>query len=98
LTLDPWRDTPERLPSLAQRWALQAEDLLLSGSVSEVQETLDKLGIGRRRNEMTGDIDHSGTVLIVDARGTIAWRVDGDWSGVRLMLAGDAGNAFNKYF
>lgn len=87
VTLDPWRDTPERLPSIAARWPLRLDDLILSGSVAEVEAALNALGIGRRRNTTTGDIEHGGTVLLLDDRGKIAWRVDGDWSSVRTLLA-----------
>jgi protein SCO1/2 len=87
ITLDPWRDTPERLPALAAHWALERSDRVLSGSVAEVEAGLDALGIARRRNETTGDVDHATTVLVLDARGRIAWRVDGGSGGVADVLA-----------
>jgi cytochrome oxidase Cu insertion factor (SCO1/SenC/PrrC family) len=77
LTLDPWRDTPERLPTLAQHWKIEADDRVLSGSVADVDKTLDALAVGRKRNETTGDIDHGSTVMLIDGRGRITWRVDG---------------------
>lgn len=77
LTLDPWRDTPERLPTLARHWQLTERDHVLSGTVNDVERTLDALAIGRKRNETTGDIDHGTTVMLIDTRGRIAWRVDG---------------------
>lgn len=77
LTLDPWRDTPERLPTLAQHWKIEADDRVLSGSVADVDKTLDALAVGRKRNETTGDIDHGSTVMLIDGRGQITWRVDG---------------------
>lgn len=87
ITLDPWRDTPERLSALAGHWGLERSDRVLSGSVAEVEAALDALGIARRRNETTGDVDHATTVLILDARGRIAWRVDGGSGGVADVLA-----------
>jgi cytochrome oxidase Cu insertion factor (SCO1/SenC/PrrC family) len=87
VTLDPWRDTPERLPALAAQWGLGNSDRILSGTVVEVERSLDLLGIARRRNETTGDIDHIGTVLLVDARGHIVWRVDGGWGRVDELMA-----------
>lgn len=86
ITLDPWRDTPDRLPSIAQAWELSPRDRVLSGSVVEVVQALDALGIGHTRNETTGDIEHSGTVMILNERGRIAWRLDGDWRPVRDLL------------
>jgi cytochrome oxidase Cu insertion factor (SCO1/SenC/PrrC family) len=90
VTLDPWRDTPERLPALAAQWGLAASDRILSGTVAEVEQSLDALGIARRRNETTGDIDHVGTVLLLDERGHIVWRVDGGWGRVDELLAARA--------
>lgn len=87
VTLDPWRDTPDRLPTIALRWPLAFDDLILSGSVREVEAALDALGIGRRRDTTTGDIQHGGTVLLLDGRGAIVRRVDGG-RGVRTLLAG----------
>ena len=87
ITLDPWRDTPDRLAMLAKHWELLPRDRVLSGAVSEVEGALDALRIVRRRNETTGDVEHLATVLLVDERGRIAWRIDGGWAGVRTWLA-----------
>lgn len=86
LTLDPWRDTPDRLSSLGAHWDLGVGDRVLSGSVANVQQVLDSLGIGRRRNETTGDIEHGGTVLLVNSRGRVEWRIDGGWDRVGELL------------
>ena len=86
LTLDPWRDTPDRLPMMAHHWGLSSNDRALSGSVSDVQRTLDLLGIGRRRDDATGDIVHGTTTMIVNDHGRIAWRIDGGWNGVAALL------------
>jgi protein SCO1/2 len=77
LTMDPWRDTPERLATLTSHWKLDPGDKILSGEVRDVESVLDQLSIGRKRNETTGDIDHGATVMLLDERGKIAWRVDG---------------------
>lgn len=87
VTVDPWRDTPERLPYLAQQWELAPDDRVLSGDIAEVEATLDALGVGRRRNEVNGVVDHAPTVMLINARGRIAWRLDG-WAGsVRPLLS-----------
>ena len=86
VTLDPWRDTPDRLSSLAAHWDLDAGDLVLSGSVANVEQVLDALGVGRRRNEATGDIEHGGTVMLVGSRGRVEWRIDGGWNRVGELL------------
>ena len=87
LTLDPWRDTPDRLPTIARYWGLAAGDRVLSGNVADVERALNELGIGRRRDATNGDVEHLSTVMIVDARGRVAWRVDGGTTGVAALLA-----------
>ena len=87
ITLDPWRDTPERLAGLAEHWELAPGDRVLSGAVAEVGATLDRLGVGRSRDARTGDLVHGGTVLVLDREGRLAWRVDGGASRVREVLA-----------
>ena len=86
ISLDPWRDTPAQLGSVASAWALGPEDRVLSGSVEEVERTLDALGVGRRRDGTTGEVDHAGTVMVLDDRGHIVWRLDGGWGRVQQLL------------
>lgn len=93
ITLDPWRDTPERLSSIAEQWALAPDDLVLSGTVDDVERALDALGIGRRRNETSGDIEHGGTAMLLNERGRIAWRIDGGMGRVGELLARAGGDS-----
>jgi protein SCO1/2 len=86
VTVDPWRDTPDRLAYLAEHWNLGPEDRVVSGDVAEVEATLDALGVGRRRNEVNGTVDHTPTVMLLDARGRIVWRLDGYTGAVRRLL------------
>jgi cytochrome oxidase Cu insertion factor (SCO1/SenC/PrrC family) len=86
ITLDPWRDTPDRLQNIAAHWSFTGNDRVLSGEVAQVEQVLDALGIGRRRDEMTGDVMHGETVLGINAQGRISWRADGGWSGVEDFL------------
>lgn len=87
ISIDPWRDTPAQLPSIASAWGLGSEDRVFSGSVAEVEHTLDALGIGRRHDETTGDVVHSGTVMALNGRGHIVWRLDGGWGRATQLLA-----------
>lgn len=87
VTLDPWRDTPDRLPGLAKNWELGPEDRMLSGSVAEVNATLDAWRIARVRDENTGGISHGSTIVVVDPAGRAAWRVEGAPQRVREALA-----------
>ncbi|HEX9565136.1 MAG TPA: SCO family protein [Gemmatimonadaceae bacterium] len=86
ITLDPWRDTPDRLRTIAEGWGFGAADRVLSGDVTDVARVLDALGIGRQRDARTGDVTHGQTVLGVNAQGRITWRADGGWSGVEQFL------------
>ncbi len=87
ISLDPWRDTPAQLPAIASGWQLDPGDRVLSGSVAEVEQALDALGVGRRRDDTNGDIAHAGTVMVVNARGHIVWRLDGGWGRANQLLA-----------
>ncbi len=77
VTVDPWRDTPERLASIASEWELPAGAHVLSGSVAEVEATLDAWGVPRVRREDDGEVMHSSVVTLIDRRGRIAYTVNG---------------------
>jgi protein SCO1/2 len=78
VTLDPWRDTPSRLRSIADRWNVDGGTHMLSGQPDEVERVLNAWRVPRARNEKTGDISHPSLVYIVDAAGRIAYVVTGD--------------------
>jgi cytochrome oxidase Cu insertion factor (SCO1/SenC/PrrC family) len=73
VTLDPWRDTPARLPALAQQWRLTGDDAVLSGEVAEVEAALDRWDVPRARDDASGRVDHPALVYLVDASGRIAY-------------------------
>lgn len=77
VTLDPWRDTPSRLPSIAQAWGLGADAYVLSGQPEVVERTLNAWRIPRTRNQKNGDILHPAVVYVVDAAGRIAYALNG---------------------
>lgn len=83
LTLDPWRDTPARLPSLATQWMLPAGSRALSGPAPEVERLLDALGVARRRDLDSGDILHPALVFLIDENGSLAYASTG---GLRQVL------------
>ena len=91
VTLDPWRDTPDRLATLATHWSLDPHDRVLSGTVADVEAVLDSLRVARRRNETTGDVDHATTLFVLGTDGRLAWRGDGGVGGVEGFLAASAG-------
>lgn len=88
ITLDPWRDTPEHLHMIAAAWELGPDDRVLSGSIESVVRALDALGVQRRRDERTGDIEHVSVVMATDTRGRVVRRLDGGWGRVGEMIAG----------
>lgn len=86
VTLDPWRDTPDRLAAIAAAWGLGTDDRMLSGTIEEVNETLDAWGVPRTRNPDTGEITHPGVIVVLDPAGRVAWRIEGATHRVREAL------------
>ncbi len=82
VTLDPWRDRPERLPSLAAGWDLPVDARLLGGGVEEVEAALDAWDVPRARDPDTGDIIHPTWAYVVDRAGRLAYRVQGTAEGL----------------
>jgi cytochrome oxidase Cu insertion factor (SCO1/SenC/PrrC family) len=88
VTLDPWRDTPSRLPSVEERWEMGAGAKVASGSVAQVGAVLERWGIEHARNPKTGDVVHVPRVFIVDREGTLAYEADPDAELLAKLLAG----------
>lgn len=87
VTLDPWRDTPARLPYIAEKWGMRGDAHVLSGEVPEVNRVLDAWNVTRQRDPRTGEITHPALAYILDREGTLAYAVGGD----PVMLAALAG-------
>jgi protein SCO1 len=84
VTLDPWRDTPARLPALATRWGLEGpHDHLLGGSVEEVEAVLDAWNVARVRNAASGEVAHPSLTYVLAPEGGIAFAT---LSGREVML------------
>ncbi len=77
VTVDPWRDTPARLSAIAAGWELEDREWLLSGTVDEVQATLEAWDVPTSRDARTGDITHPALVYIIDREGRIAFVTTG---------------------
>lgn len=84
VTVDPWRDTPSRLPAIARQWGLGAGAFVLSGAVPDVERTLDQWSVGRARNLRTGEVTHPALVYVIDPNGRIAFTVNGGGSAATL--------------
>lgn len=77
VSVDPWRDTPSRLGSLAGRWGMRGDQYMLSGAVDDVERTLNAWRIPRVRNTKTGDISHPALVYVIGPGGRITYVVPG---------------------
>jgi cytochrome oxidase Cu insertion factor (SCO1/SenC/PrrC family) len=74
VTLDPWRDTPSRLPGIARQWALPPGFHVLSARTGgDVLRVAEAYGVGFQRDQRTGDIVHPGLVFLVDAEGRLGY-------------------------
>jgi cytochrome oxidase Cu insertion factor (SCO1/SenC/PrrC family) len=86
VTLDPWRDTPASLPSIARDWELPAGDAwVLSGSVASVEAVLTAWNIPRTRSESTGEVTHPSLVYVVN-NGRIAFASTGGSENLAALL------------
>jgi cytochrome oxidase Cu insertion factor (SCO1/SenC/PrrC family) len=86
VTLDPWRDTPSRLPHLMDQWELDYDAFVLGGTVEEVNEALDAWNVARERDPTSGDIVHPALTFIVDAEGRLAYATSGDKNALLDLL------------
>ncbi len=86
VTLDPWRDPPARLQALAQAWRLGPGAHVLSGSVADVEATLDAWGVVRTRDTVTGEVHHPVVVLVAGGDGRLAYSVPGYAQAIREAL------------
>lgn len=84
ITLDPQRDTPSRLASIAKEWTLGANAHVLSGTTDEVDFVLNAWRVPRVRNAATGDYSHPTMVYVIGPDGRITYVTPG---GVGLIAA-----------
>lgn len=87
VTLDPWRDTPSRLAAIEERWGMGEDQRVASGSVPQVEATLDAWGIARSRNARNGDLVHVPRVFLVNRQGNVAFEADAQ-AGLLVDLIG----------
>lgn len=91
VTMDPERDTPERLQALATELKLGKNWKLLHGSPDQVQELAATLGVRYRKISDT-DFAHSNTVSVLDADGNLAYQKESLGQNIE-----DAAQAVGKY-
>lgn len=86
ITLDPRRDTPARLPTIAAAWGLESGDYLLGGEVPEVEAVLTAWGVSRDRDRLTGEIVHAVPVFVLNGDGLRTWQVGGGDAELAVRL------------
>ena len=87
VTLDPWRDTPSRLPAIARDWQLTSGDAwVLGGDPARVEAVLTSWNVARSRDERTGEVTHPSLVFVVDAQGKIAFATTGSAEMIAALV------------
>ena len=75
LSLNPEYETAEVMAAVASAYGFtHPEFRYLNGPPAMMHEVLDGLQFSRGRNPQTGAIDHANLLLVIDARGEIAYR------------------------
>lgn len=78
ISLDPWRDRPERLGSIARQWGLDRPgEHVLSGTVDDVRATLDRWQVVRARDSLSGEVTHVPVAYLVNPHGRLVYRSAG---------------------
>jgi len=88
VTLDPWRDTPSRLPSIAAGWGLAGGSHVLSGPPEVVERALNAWRVPRVRNDKTGEISHPSIVYVIGANGRITYVLNGNAEAIAAAVRG----------
>ncbi len=72
-TLDPKRDTPERLKMYAQNLGVETDKwMFLTGDKDEIYDIAEDYFVSAYEDEdAPGGLDHSGKILLVDSKGHI---------------------------
>jgi cytochrome oxidase Cu insertion factor (SCO1/SenC/PrrC family) len=86
VTLDPWRDTPSRLPHVARAWGLGADAFVASGEVARVEAVLAAWGAAGVRDLRTGEVAHPPLTYVVDREGRLAFATTGTLPELREAL------------
>jgi cytochrome oxidase Cu insertion factor (SCO1/SenC/PrrC family) len=78
VTVDPWRDVPSRLPSIARQWDLEDGEFVLGGAVDRVRAVHAAWGIEANPDPSTGAVAHPPTIVVIGRDGRIKALVTGD--------------------
>lgn len=86
ITLDPWRDTPSRLGSIATGWNMGPDAHLVSGEPGVVERTLNAWRVPRVRSEKTGDLSHPAVVYVIGPDGRIGYVLQGNADAIAAAV------------
>lgn len=86
VTVDPWRDTPARLPAIATTWQLPSSVHVLTGTVAEVQAVLEAWKVGSARDPVTGEISHGSSVYVIARDGHSGFVTTSQTAGLVSLL------------
>jgi protein SCO1/2 len=86
ITLDPWRDTPSRLPFIAESWGLGRDAHVLSGPAATVERVLNAWRVPRTRNQTTGGVAHPAVVYVIGRNGRITFAVNGNADAISAAV------------
>lgn len=81
VTLDPLRDTPGSLPTLAANWGLGKNVHLLSGAPEAVNKMLKDYNVATERDEKTGDIGHLAIFYVLNEHGRLVYAFNNPSAG-----------------
>ncbi len=87
VTVDPWRDTPPRLPHIAKGWELAEDEWVLSAQPDAVRATLERWNVPTTRDARTGEITHPAIVYVLDREGRVAFATTGGGEHALALLA-----------
>ena len=86
LSIDPDRDTPERLAQFRNRMSLPIDTwTLLRGAADDVREVAALLGVNYRKDSR-GQYAHSNLITLLDADGEVVFQQAGLNQGVEPIL------------
>lgn len=77
VTLDPWRDVPSRLPSMADAWRMGDDAFVVSGDVDAVRRVLREWKAEGARDLRTGEVVHAPLTYVLDEEGQFAFATAG---------------------
>jgi cytochrome oxidase Cu insertion factor (SCO1/SenC/PrrC family) len=77
ITLDPWRDVPSRLPSMADAWGMGGDEFVVSGDVDAVRRVLGEWNAEGARDPRTGEVVHAPVTYVLDEEGQLAFATAG---------------------